>query len=190
MLERHRERYYSVASRQVCSIRNIENMLKVSCILVFVAITATSGYHHQPEHEFHVEAEHDAPHYHQEEYGHEDHHHHAYPKYKFEYGVKDAHTGDHKTHWEHRDGDVVKGQYSLHDSDGTERVVDYTADPHHGFNAVVKKLGHGHHAEPHHAPLVLENHYHQHQEDHHEHYPSSAEYHGHGHSYSHLTKHE
>jgi len=74
---------------------------------------------------------------------HEDHH--AYPKYKFEYGVKDAHTGDHKSQWEHRDGDKVVGEYTLDEADGTKRVVSYTADDHSGFNAVVKKIGHAHH---------------------------------------------
>ncbi|XP_001688131.2 histidine-rich glycoprotein [Anopheles gambiae] len=69
----------------------------------------------------------------------------AYPKYKFEYGVKDPHTGDHKSQWEVRDGDVVKGQYSLHEADGTERVVEYKSDKHSGFEAVVKKVGHAHH---------------------------------------------
>ena len=70
----------------------------------------------------------------------------AYPKYKFEYGVKDPHTGDHKSQWEIRDGDVVKGEYTLDEADGTKRVVSYTADDHQGFNAVVKKIGHAHHA--------------------------------------------
>lgn len=40
-------------------------------------------------------------------YHHEPHH---YPKYIYEYGVKDAHTGDHKSQWEHSDGDHVKGE--------------------------------------------------------------------------------
>lgn len=34
-----------------------------------------------------------------------------HPQYKFEYGVKDPHTGDHKNQWETRDGDNVKGLY-------------------------------------------------------------------------------
>ncbi|XP_055605930.1 uncharacterized protein LOC129754087 [Uranotaenia lowii] len=76
----------------------------------------------------------------------------AYPKYKFEYGVDDPHTGDHKKQWEFRDGDVVKGGYMLKEADGTTRVVEYTADDHNGFNAVVKKIGHAYHPEPHHAP--------------------------------------
>lgn len=33
----------------------------------------------------------------------------AYPRYAFEYSVKDPHTGDNKAQWEKRDGDVVKG---------------------------------------------------------------------------------
>ncbi|XP_058457448.1 adult-specific cuticular protein ACP-20-like [Malaya genurostris] len=69
----------------------------------------------------------------------------AYPKYKFEYGVSDHKTGDHKNHWEIRDGDVVKGEYSLHEPDGTKRVVEYKADKHTGFEAHVKRIGHGHH---------------------------------------------
>ncbi|XP_050338026.1 histidine-rich glycoprotein-like [Bactrocera neohumeralis] len=80
-------------------------------------------------------------------YDHHDNHYepHHYPKYTFDYGVKDAHTGDHKSQWEHRDGDHVKGGYTLEEADGTTRVVEYTADDHRGFNAVVKKIGHAHH---------------------------------------------
>ncbi|XP_046960943.1 cuticle protein 19-like [Vanessa cardui] len=63
----------------------------------------------------------------------------AYPKYVFKYGVNDFHTGDIKTHHESRDGDVVKGQYSVVEPDGSIRTVDYTADKHSGFNAVVHK---------------------------------------------------
>ncbi|XP_036336776.1 cuticle protein 8-like [Rhagoletis pomonella] len=82
---------------------------------------------------------------------HEEHHEpHHYPKYTFEYGVKDTHTGDHKSQWEHRDGDHVKGEYTLDEADGTKRVVEYTADDHNGFNAVVKRIGHAHHPEVHH----------------------------------------
>jgi hypothetical protein len=69
----------------------------------------------------------------------------AYPKYKFEYGVKDPHTGDHKSQWEIRDGDVVKGEYTLDEADGTKRVVEYHADGKSGFHAKVKKIGHAHH---------------------------------------------
>lgn len=65
----------------------------------------------------------------------------AYPKYSFNYGIKDPHTGDIKSQAEERDGDVVKGQYSLVEPDGSVRTVDYTADDHNGFNAVVHKSG-------------------------------------------------
>jgi hypothetical protein len=63
----------------------------------------------------------------------------SYPKYSFNYGIKDPHTGDIKSQAEERDGDVVKGQYSLVEPDGSVRTVDYTADDHNGFNAVVHK---------------------------------------------------
>lgn len=62
-----------------------------------------------------------------------------HPKYAFNYGVADHSTGDIKSQHEERDGDVVKGQYSLVEADGSVRTVDYTADPIHGFNAVVSK---------------------------------------------------
>lgn len=35
----------------------------------------------------------------------------------------------------------VQGQYSVVDADGTRRIVDYTADALHGFNAVVRREG-------------------------------------------------
>ncbi|XP_065360824.1 uncharacterized protein LOC135954562 [Calliphora vicina] len=66
-------------------------------------------------------------------------------KYQFDYGVKDLKTGDIKNQWESRDGDHVKGSYSLKEADGTTRLVEYTADDHNGFNAVVKKIGHAQH---------------------------------------------
>lgn len=61
--------------------------------------------------------------------------------YQFSYGVKDLHTGDIKHQWEKKDGDMVKGQYSLVEPDGSIRTVDYTADKHSGFNAIVKHSG-------------------------------------------------
>uniref|UniRef100_A0A182QVT2 Uncharacterized protein n=1 Tax=Anopheles farauti TaxID=69004 RepID=A0A182QVT2_9DIPT len=118
------------------------------------------------------------------EHHHQEHHHeeqdhfvdyYAPINYKFEYGVKDPHTGDHKTHWEERDGDVVKGAYTVLDADGSSRLVEYTADPHHGFNAVVKKIEHSHvpkkehHVAPAHEEPQEETHHHQHhQADDHE----------------------
>ncbi|XP_030747920.1 uncharacterized protein LOC115876324 [Sitophilus oryzae] len=61
--------------------------------------------------------------------------------YSFSYGVKDPHTGDMKQQWEKKEGNTIKGQYSLVEADGSVRTVDYTADAKHGFNAVVKKSG-------------------------------------------------
>ncbi|EFA03715.2 hypothetical protein TcasGA2_TC013820 [Tribolium castaneum] len=79
-----------------------------------------------------------------EEYSsHEEHH--THPKYHFKYGVEDKHTGDIKQHEESRDGDVVKGQYSLHEPDGTILTVHYTVDKKSGFNAVVERKGHATH---------------------------------------------
>ncbi|XP_059477966.1 cuticle protein 19-like [Neocloeon triangulifer] len=72
----------------------------------------------------------------------------AYPKYSFNYGVNDPHTGDQKSQSETRDGDVVKGQYSLVEPDGTIRTVDYTADSINGFNAHVTRTGPAVHPAP------------------------------------------
>lgn len=63
------------------------------------------------------------------------------PRYGFNYAVNDPLTGDSKAQIESRDGDVVKGSYSLREPDGTLRVVDYIADSASGFNAVVKRIG-------------------------------------------------
>ncbi|XP_023302333.2 adult-specific cuticular protein ACP-20-like [Lucilia cuprina] len=75
-------------------------------------------------------------------HGDDGHDYHAYPKYEFSYGVKDTKTEDIKSHSESRDGGHVKGSYSLKEADGTTRVVEYSADKHKGFNAVVHTLGH------------------------------------------------
>lgn len=63
------------------------------------------------------------------------------PSYKFNYAVNDPVTGDNKGQWEVRQGDVVHGAYSLVEPDGNVRIVEYTADPLRGFNAVVKRTG-------------------------------------------------
>ncbi|XP_053989763.1 uncharacterized protein LOC128882199 isoform X1 [Hylaeus volcanicus] len=65
--------------------------------------------------------------------------HMAYPRYSFNYGVLDGYTGDSKSAWEERDGDTVKGEYSVVEADGSIRTVTYTADHHNGFNAVVTR---------------------------------------------------
>ncbi|KAM3962367.1 uncharacterized protein ACR2FA_003607 [Aphomia sociella] len=74
---------------------------------------------------------------HDEHYDESEDYAHAHPKYDFEYSVSDPHTGDHKSQHESRDGDVVHGYYSLVQPDGSVRKVEYTADDHNGFNAVV-----------------------------------------------------
>ncbi|KFB43534.1 AGAP003384-PA-like protein [Anopheles sinensis] len=61
------------------------------------------------------------------------------PQYSYSYAVSDALTGDNKSQQESRSGDVVTGSYSLIEPDGTQRVVEYTADPVNGFNAVVHR---------------------------------------------------
>lgn len=61
------------------------------------------------------------------------------PAYSFAYDVQDALTGDSKSQVESRANGIVRGQYTVADPDGTRRIVDYYADPVHGFNAVVRK---------------------------------------------------
>ncbi|XP_058976188.1 adult-specific cuticular protein ACP-20-like [Musca domestica] len=78
-------------------------------------------------------------------YGGHDHGHgddyNSHPRYDFAYGVEDSKTGDVKEHQESRDGDNVKGSYSLKESDGTTRLVTYTSDKKSGFEATVHKIG-------------------------------------------------
>uniref|UniRef100_A0A2H1WU56 SFRICE_037196 n=1 Tax=Spodoptera frugiperda TaxID=7108 RepID=A0A2H1WU56_SPOFR len=73
----------------------------------------------------------------------------AHPKYEYNYSVADSHTGDNKSQQESRDGDVVKGSYSFHEADGSVRTVEYSADDHSGFNAVV------HNTAPTAAPVLV-----------------------------------
>nr|XP_034824578.1 cuticle protein 7-like [Maniola hyperantus] len=72
----------------------------------------------------------------------------AHPKYDFAYSVADPHTGDHKSQHESRDGDAVHGYYSLLQPDGSVRKVEYTADDHNGFNAVVHNSAPSVHPQP------------------------------------------
>lgn len=80
-----------------------------------------------------------------------DHHeeHHAAIPYKYEYGVKDPHTHDHKDAWEHSDGHAVKGGYKFDEADGTHRHVEYHSDGKGGTNTIVKRVGHAYHPEHH-----------------------------------------
>ncbi|KAJ8731872.1 hypothetical protein PYW08_014602 [Mythimna loreyi] len=128
--------------------------------------------HHEDHHEEHHEEKHEEQHKKHEEQHHEEHHGHAsssqsikqhhghatekhveyysHPKYEFAYKVEDPHTHDFKSQHEARDGHVVKGVYSLHQPDGTIRVVEYHADKKTGFNANVKYIGHAEHIVPEH----------------------------------------
>ncbi|XP_070073181.1 larval cuticle protein A2B [Drosophila takahashii] len=62
-----------------------------------------------------------------------------HPQYSYSYDVQDTLSGDNKGHVEERDGDIVRGEYSLIDADGFKRTVTYTADSVNGFNAVVRR---------------------------------------------------
>jgi len=104
----------------------------------------TQVYHHE-EKSIHKPEEQDHHKHSHDEHKHEDHH--ANHKYEFSYGVNDHHSGDNKSQKEVRDGDVVKGHYSVVEADGTLRTVHYTADKHNGFKAVVEKSGHPIHYE-------------------------------------------
>ena len=61
----------------------------------------------------------------------------AVPRYNYGYTVNDAASGDLKQRQESRDGDVVRGSYTVADPDGRIRHVEYTADKEHGFRATV-----------------------------------------------------
>ncbi|KAJ2939692.1 hypothetical protein O0L34_g14412 [Tuta absoluta] len=85
------------------------------------------------------------------------HEQHAPAKYDYSYSVADPHTGDHKSQHETRDGDSVHGFYEFVQPDGSVRKVEYTADAHNGFNAVVHNSAPAVHAAPaavHAAPAV------------------------------------
>lgn len=98
------------------------------------------------------------------EYNSYDHHdygqidHHAPSPYHFEYSVNDQHTHDIKSQHEESDGHGnVKGSYSLVEPDGSTRIVEYTADHEHGFNAKVKKIDAPTHHDEHdvyHEPIL------------------------------------
>ncbi|XP_034824752.1 uncharacterized protein [Maniola hyperantus] len=99
------------------------------------------------QHYQYQESEHKAPAHHESDsHSHDEPiDYYAYPKYQYEYKVEDPHTGDNKYQHEVRDGDSVKGVYSLHEPDGSIRTVEYVSDKHHGFNAIVKHSAPGQH---------------------------------------------
>jgi hypothetical protein len=59
------------------------------------------------------------------------------PSYQFGFDVKDDEFTNYQNRKETRDGNVIKGSYSVVDSDGFIRTVSYTADPKEGFKAEV-----------------------------------------------------
>ncbi|CAH1111520.1 unnamed protein product [Psylliodes chrysocephalus] len=61
------------------------------------------------------------------------------PEYEYGYDIEDTQTGDSKSQSEQRQGNFVRGSYSVVDPDGHRRTVEYTADPVHGFSAVVRR---------------------------------------------------
>lgn len=60
------------------------------------------------------------------------------PSYQFGFDVNDDQYTNYQNRKEQRDGDVIKGSYSVVDSDGFVRTVTYTADPKEGFKAEVR----------------------------------------------------
>lgn len=64
-------------------------------------------------------------------------------QYSFQYDVADPFTGDAKSQTESRDGDVVRGQYTVNDPDGTTRIVDYSSDPVNGFKVSINRQPNG-----------------------------------------------
>ena len=61
------------------------------------------------------------------------------PSYQFGFDVKDDEFTNYQHRKEQREGGVIKGSYSVVDSDGFIRTVTYTADPKEGFKAEVTR---------------------------------------------------
>ncbi|XP_045764307.1 cuticle protein 19.8 isoform X2 [Maniola jurtina] len=62
-----------------------------------------------------------------------------HPSYQFGFDVSDDKFTNYQNRQEQRDGDQIKGSYSVVDSDGFIRTVTYTADPKEGFRAEVSR---------------------------------------------------
>ncbi|XP_031626086.1 pupal cuticle protein Edg-84A-like [Contarinia nasturtii] len=92
--------------------------------------------HPEPHHVKYVD-NHYAKKFYEPEYKHVEYD--APAQYEFGYDVNDPNTGDVKSHSEKRDGHTVHGSYTVLDPDGFKRIVEYTADEHNGFNAVVRR---------------------------------------------------
>jgi hypothetical protein len=59
-------------------------------------------------------------------------------QYHYRYAVDDPTSGVVNDRWEHRQGEYVKGAYSVLEPDGQLRIVDYEVDGSKGFHAVVR----------------------------------------------------
>jgi hypothetical protein len=59
--------------------------------------------------------------------------------YQFSYEVNEPSTGDIKKQHEEAKNGAISGYYTLNDADGYKRIVHYTADDEHGFQADVKR---------------------------------------------------
>ncbi|XP_073951056.1 uncharacterized protein isoform X2 [Choristoneura fumiferana] len=62
-----------------------------------------------------------------------------HPSYQFGFDVNDDQYTNYQNRKEQREGDTIKGSYSVVDSDGFIRTVTYTADPKEGFKAEVSR---------------------------------------------------
>lgn len=129
-----------------------------------------------------------------------EHHHNESPaEYEFSYSVNEHSTGDIKSHQESRKGNTVTGKYELIDSDGFRRIVEYTADEHNGFNAIVHReptdikipIFESHHVPhhvPEHVPHHVQHHVAEHVPHHVQHYvPHHISHHKPAHYYTHET---
>ncbi|ODN03781.1 Larval cuticle protein A3A [Orchesella cincta] len=61
------------------------------------------------------------------------------PQYNFSFDIKDDELTNYQNRQEERDGQTIKGSYSVVDPDGYVRTVTYTADPKNGFQAKVTR---------------------------------------------------
>lgn len=59
--------------------------------------------------------------------------------YEFNYNINEASTGDVHSQKESAKDGAIWGSYELNDADGFRRIVDYTADDVHGFQANVRR---------------------------------------------------
>ncbi|CAK1604399.1 unnamed protein product [Parnassius mnemosyne] len=118
--------------------------IRVLCFAAILAVVASQNYGHaySSNHISRHDGHHETLHGHDHGHGHNHLDYFTHPKYEFHYKVEDHHTGDHKSQHEHRDGDIVKGGYSLHQPDGSVRHIEYHADDHSGFHADVKYSTH------------------------------------------------